>query len=57
MGRPLLLIHGYSAEGLDFEPLCAALKANGIQAVDLNIANYAASFTADEFSALERGRL
>lgn len=40
MGRPLLLIHGYSAAGLDFEPICAALKAKGIDAVDLNIANY-----------------
>src|ERR1035441_4692623 len=40
MGRPLLLIHGYSAGGLNFEPMCAALKAKGIDAVDLNIANY-----------------
>src|SRR3984957_12558391 len=40
MSRPLLLIHGYSAEGLDFEPLCKRLEANGINAVDLNIANY-----------------
>ena len=40
MSRPILLIHGYSAEGLDFEPLCKRLEANGSQAVDLNIANY-----------------
>jgi hypothetical protein len=40
MSRPLLLIHGYSATGLDFEPLCNALKNKGIQAVDLNIGNY-----------------
>src|SRR5271169_5126276 len=40
MSRPLLLIHGYSATGLDFEPLCNALKDKGIQAVDLNIGNY-----------------
>ncbi|HEY4900994.1 MAG TPA: hypothetical protein VIH91_09285, partial [Terriglobales bacterium] len=40
MSRPLLLIHGYSATGLDFEPLCNALKEKGIQAVDLNIGNY-----------------
>jgi hypothetical protein len=40
MSRPLLLIHGYSATGLDFEPLCNALKGKGIQAVDLNIGNY-----------------
>ena len=40
MSRPILLIHGYSAEGLDFEPLCKRLVANGINTVDLNIANY-----------------
>ncbi len=40
MSRPLLLIHGYSATGLDFEPLCNALRDKGIQAVDLNIGNY-----------------
>jgi len=40
MSRPLLLIHGYSATGLDFKPLCDALVARGIQAVDINIGNY-----------------
>lgn len=40
MSRPLLLIHGYSATGLDFEPLCIALKSRGIQSVDLDIGNY-----------------
>ena len=40
MTRPLLLIHGYSATGLDFKPLCDALVARGIQAVAINIGNY-----------------
>lgn len=42
MGRPLLLIHGYSATGLDFKPLSAALeeKSKAIQPIDLNIGNY-----------------
>jgi hypothetical protein len=42
MGRPLLLIHGYSATGLDFKPLCTALaeKSKAIQPIDLNIGNY-----------------
>ena len=40
MSRPLLLIHGYSADGLDFGPLCGALKTKGISSVDLNIGNY-----------------
>ena len=40
MGRPLLLIHGYSAGGLDFKPLSEALKSKGIQATDLNVGNY-----------------
>lgn len=40
MSRPILVIHGYSAEGLDFKPLCKRLEANGIDAVDINIANY-----------------
>ena len=42
MNRPLLLIHGYSATGLSFEPLLQALtaKETGINAVDVNIANY-----------------
>jgi triacylglycerol esterase/lipase EstA (alpha/beta hydrolase family) len=40
MSRPLLLIHGYSATGLDFGPLGKALKGKGIHAEDLNIGNY-----------------
>ncbi|WP_035356560.1 esterase/lipase family protein [Edaphobacter aggregans] len=40
MSRPLVLIHGYSADGLDFTPLCRALEVKGIDAVDINIANY-----------------
>jgi hypothetical protein len=40
MGRPLLLLHGYSADGLDFMPLCDALKSRGVNAVDLNVGNY-----------------
>src|SRR5580658_4735765 len=40
MSRPLLLIHGYSATGLDFGPLGTALKGKGIQAEDLNVGNY-----------------
>ncbi len=40
MPRPIVLIHGYSAEGLDFKPLCDKLTASGIPAIDLNIGNY-----------------
>jgi hypothetical protein len=40
MARPLLLLHGYSAQGLDFSPLCEALKARGVNSVDLNVGNY-----------------
>src|SRR5579875_1857688 len=40
MNRPLLLLHGYSASGLDFRPLCDALTAQGVPAVDLNVGNY-----------------
>ena len=40
MSRPILLVHGYSASGLDFEPLCKRLEADGIDAVDINVANY-----------------
>lgn len=40
MSRPLLLIHGYSAKGLDFRTLRSALIDRGINAVDINIANY-----------------
>src|SRR5260370_16624222 len=40
MPRPLLLLHGYSANRLDFKPLCAALQAKGIPFTDINVANY-----------------
>src|SRR5215471_17834372 len=41
MPRPLVLIHGYSAAGLDFEPLCRRLtRDKEIQAIDINIGNY-----------------
>jgi len=40
MPRPIVLIHGYSAGGLDFKPLCQKLTASGIQPIDLNIGNY-----------------
>jgi len=44
MNRPLLLIHGYSADGLDFLPLrkalSGALKESGTEPVDFNIGNY-----------------
>lgn len=44
MARPLLLIHGYSATGMDLEPLKAMLAqrmaAKNQQVVDLNVGNY-----------------
>lgn len=40
MGRPLLLIHGYSANDLDFEPLANALEQRGADPVSVNIARY-----------------
>lgn len=40
MTRPVVLIHGYSAQGKDFDTLCTALRGEGVNAVDLNIANY-----------------
>lgn len=40
MRRPIVLIHGYSAGGLDFTPLCKKLTAKDIPTVDLNIGNY-----------------
>jgi pimeloyl-ACP methyl ester carboxylesterase len=40
MARPIVLIHGYSASGLDFKPLCDKLTAEKIPAIDLNIGNY-----------------
>ena len=40
MSRPLVLIHGYSAEGLDFSNLCQELKARNISAKYINVCNY-----------------
>jgi hypothetical protein len=40
MGRPLVLIHGYSAEGKDFDNLKQALVARGIDSKDIDICNY-----------------
>ena len=40
MKRPLVLIHGYSAEGQAFEPLSKALKDKGIESTDINICSY-----------------
>jgi pimeloyl-ACP methyl ester carboxylesterase len=40
MPRPLILIHGYSADGLDFKPLVNALQDKGLAAEDINIGNY-----------------
>ncbi len=40
MARPLVLIHGYSAEGKDFENLKQALVKRGIDSKDINICNY-----------------
>ena len=40
MARPLVLIHGYSAEGRDFENLKQALVSRGIDSKDINICNY-----------------
>jgi hypothetical protein len=40
MVRPLVLIHGYSAEGKAFEPLAEALRRKNIEAADINICSY-----------------
>jgi pimeloyl-ACP methyl ester carboxylesterase len=40
MVRPLVLIHGYSAEGTAFDPLSAALQAKGVKSTDINICSY-----------------
>jgi hypothetical protein len=40
MARPLVLIHGYSAEGTAFEPLHDALQKKGVNATDINICTY-----------------
>src|SRR5437764_1116847 len=38
--RPLVLIHGYSAEGIAFNALRDALRAKGAAATDINICTY-----------------
>ena len=40
MARPLVLIHGYSAEGKDFQNLKEALVSRGIDSKDIDICNY-----------------
>jgi hypothetical protein len=40
MPRPLVLIHGYSAEGLDFSTLRKELEDRGVSATNINICNY-----------------
>ncbi len=40
MGRPLVLIHGYSDKGESFFPLRDALHAQGIAPIDINICTY-----------------
>ena len=39
MARPIVLIHGYSATGLDFTKLCDRLKRH-VEAIDINVGNY-----------------
>jgi pimeloyl-ACP methyl ester carboxylesterase len=40
MARPLVLIHGYSAEGAAFDPLRDALQKKGVNATDINVCSY-----------------
>jgi pimeloyl-ACP methyl ester carboxylesterase len=40
MPRPIVLIHGYSASGLDFTELCNQLKRRHADPIDLNVGNY-----------------
>jgi pimeloyl-ACP methyl ester carboxylesterase len=40
MGRPLVLIHGYSAEGTAFDALAKALKDKNTELTDVDICNY-----------------
>src|ERR1035438_1651124 len=40
MARPLVLIHGYSAEGTAFEPLFRSLQSKGVNPTDINICTY-----------------
>src|ERR1700720_3334047 len=40
MARPLVLIHGYSAEGTAFDPLHEALQKKGVNVTDIDICTY-----------------
>ena len=40
MARPSVLIHGYSATGLDFTKLCDRLKKRHVEPIDINVGNY-----------------
>jgi len=40
MRRPIVLIHGYSAGGLDFTELATQLKARHVEPININVANY-----------------
>jgi hypothetical protein len=40
LARPLVLVHGYSAEGTAFDPLRDALQTKGINTTDINICSY-----------------
>ena len=40
MTRPLVLIHGYSADSDAFKPMQNALIERGIVSTDINICNY-----------------
>jgi pimeloyl-ACP methyl ester carboxylesterase len=40
MSRPIVLIHGYSASGLDFAELCKQLKKRYVEPIDISIGNY-----------------
>jgi pimeloyl-ACP methyl ester carboxylesterase len=40
MSRPIVLIHGYSASGLDFRELCNQLQRRKIDPIDINVGNY-----------------
>lgn len=40
MSRPVILVHGYSADAKAFHPAREALKAKGIVPTDINICNY-----------------
>jgi pimeloyl-ACP methyl ester carboxylesterase len=40
MPRPIVLIHGYSASGLDFSKFSGELIARGIDPIDINVGNY-----------------